>query len=273
MCPFLRLTGVEIRKFWGKPVAWAVMGLMLIGPAAGEGLLLLTDRDSAVFPKVTGLMFISEVLLLFTLTTIVVAVLTLGNDYELGIVCTFLSRGVPRSQFLLAKIVATVVAALVNGLAYMASGLLAASLTHLSCSSVPLVEAAGANLVWRALGVVMVLGLAGFVASGVVMLALVLGRSAWVGMLAGLGAFLGDFVVGGLRFVQAEAYRYTASHHALSLLERCFPTAITTRMSATWTPVELASPGRAVAVLLLYGGVLTLTAVLIFQRQDMMRKT
>lgn len=127
---------------------------MLIGPAAGEGFLLLADKESAVFPKVTTLMFIGEVLLLFTLTTVVVAVLALGNDYELGTVRAILSRGVPRHQFLLAKIAATVIAALANGLAYMTSGVLAASLAHLAYSDVPLAEAAGPNLVWRALGCV-----------------------------------------------------------------------------------------------------------------------
>jgi ABC-type transport system involved in multi-copper enzyme maturation permease subunit len=269
---FLRLTGVEMRKFWGKPVARAVLGLMLAGPIAGEGLLLLADKSSAVFPKVTTLMFIGEVLLLFTLTTVVVAVLALGNDYELGTVRVLLSRGVPRHQFLLAKIVATVAAALANGLAYMTSGVLAASLAHLAYSDVPLAEAAGANLVWRALGAVMVLGLTGFVAAGVVMLALVLGRSAWIGMLAGLGAFLGDFFVGGLRLVQTEAYRYTVSYHALSLLERCFASDPRLRMSAAWSASALASPARATAVLLLYGCALTLAAVLLFRRQDLTAK-
>jgi ABC-type transport system involved in multi-copper enzyme maturation permease subunit len=266
---FLRLTGVEMRKFWAKPVARAVLGLMLIGPAAGEGFLLLTDKGSALFPKVTTLMFIGEVLLLFTLSTVVVAVLALGNDYELGTVRVLLSRGVPRHQFLLAKIAATVIAALANGLAYMASGVLAASLAHLAYSDVPLAEAAGADLVWRALGVVMVLGLTGFIAAGVVMLALVLGRSAWIGMLAGLGAFLGDFFVGGLRFVQTEAYRYTVSYHALSLLERCFPSEIRMRMSTGWNTSDLASPTRAIAVLLLYGCAITLAAILLFRRQDL----
>ncbi len=266
---FLRLTGVEMRKFWGKPVARAVLGLMLIGPAAGEGLLLLADKNSAVFPKVTTLMFIGEVLLLFTLTTVVVAVLALGNDYELGTVRVLLSRGVPRHQFLLAKIVATVAAALANGLAYMTSGVLAASLAHLAYSDVPLAEAAGANLVWRALGAVVVLGLTGFVAAGVVMLTLVLGRSAWIGMLAGLGAFLGDFFVGGLRLVQTTACRYTVSYHALSLLERCFPSDLSLRMSNAWSASDLASPARAIATLLLYGCALTLAAILLFRRQDL----
>jgi ABC-type transport system involved in multi-copper enzyme maturation permease subunit len=269
---FLRLTGVEMLKFWGKPVARAVLGLMLIGPAAGEGFLLLTDAESAVFPKVTTLMFIGEVLLLFTLSTVVVAVLALGNDYELGTVRALLSRGVPRHQFLLAKIAATVIAALANGLAYMTSGVLAASLAHLAYSDMPLAEAAGANLVWRALGVVMVLGLTGFVAAGVVMLALVLGRSAWIGMLAGLGGFLGDFFVGGLRLVQTTAYRYTMSYHALSLLERYFPSDPTLRMSVTGSASDWTSPGRAIAILLLYGCALTLAAILLFRRQDLTAK-
>jgi len=269
-----RLTGVEMLKFWRKPAARLVLVLMLLGPAGGEALLALVDQEGfAVFPKVTTLLFAGEILLFISLMMVVVAVMALGNDYELGTVRTIISRGVDRYQFLLSKIIATVSAALVNGFAYMASGLAATSLVHSAYSSVPLLDAAGHDLLWRALGAVLVIGLTGFVSTGVVMLALVLGRNSWVGMLAGLGSFLGDFYVGGLGLAMADtdAHRYTVTYHALSLLKRCFVSDPHMQISsATWLfPDELAEPGRAVAVLFLYGCAFTLAAVLLFRRQDL----
>ena len=176
---------------------------------------------------------------------------------------------------MLSKVIATVGAALVNGFAYMVGGLLATSLAHAAYSNVPLLEAAGHNLLWRALGAVLVIGLTGFVSTGVVMLALVLGRSSWVGMLAGLGSFLGDFYVGGLRMADTDAYRYSVTYHALSLLERCFASDPHLRMSsADWlSPDNLPDPGRAVVVPLLYGCAFTLAAILLFHRQDLTVKT
>ncbi|MFQ6101498.1 MAG: ABC transporter permease [Anaerolineae bacterium] len=273
-----RLTGVEMLKFWRKPAARLVLGLMLLGPAAGEGLLALVDReDAAVFPQVTTLLFAGETLLFISLMMVVVAVLALGNDYELGTVRSILTRGVDRYQFVLSKVIATVVTTLVNGFAYMTSGLLATCLAHVTFSSVPLVEAAGHDLLWRALGAVLVVGLTGFVSAGVVMLALVLGRSSWIGILAGLGSFLGDFCVGalGLTMGDTDAYRYTVTYHALSLLERCFASDPHLRMSsADWlSPGRLPDPGRAVAVLLFYACAFTSAAILLFRRQDLTVKT
>jgi ABC-type transport system involved in multi-copper enzyme maturation permease subunit len=219
------------------------------------------------------LLFAGETLLFISLMMVVVAVLALGNDYELGTVRAILTRGVDRYQFVLSKVIATVVATLVNGFAYMTSGLLATSLAHVAFSSVPLLEAAGHDLLWRALGAVLVVGLTGFVSAGVVMLALVLGRSSWIGMLAGFGSFLGDFYVGGLRMADTNAYRYTVTYHALSLLERCFTSDPHMRMSDAWlSPGGMVEPGRAVTVLLLYGCAFTLAAILLFRCQDLTAK-
>ena len=269
-----RLTRVEMLKFWRKPAARLVLVLMFLGPVVGEILLVLVDpEETAVFPKVTTLLFASEILLFVSLATVVVAVMALGNDYELGTVRAILTRGVDRYQFVLSKIIATVGAALANGFTYVTGGLLATTIAHSAISSVPLLEASGHDLLWRAAGVVLVIGLTGFVSAGVVMLALVLGRSSWVGMLAGLGSFLGDFYVGGwgLGMGDTEAYRYTVTYHARSLLERSFASDSAMRLStAGWLSGDgLAEPGQAVAVLFFYGCVFTTMAIFLFRRQDL----
>jgi ABC-type transport system involved in multi-copper enzyme maturation permease subunit len=185
-----------------------------------------------------------------------------------------LSRGVDRYQFVLSKVVASVVVALGGGFAYIFGSLLAAVVAHGALSEVPLVEAAGRGLVWRGLGAVAVAGLTGFVFAAIVVAALVVGKQSWVAMLAGLGAFAVDFAVGDLSAAGAHAPRYTVTHHSLSLLTRCFEAdTIGTRTSGVLWETSRADPLVALAVLLLYGSAFTLVAIIIFRRQDLTRKT
>jgi ABC-type transport system involved in multi-copper enzyme maturation permease subunit len=264
----LRLTEVELLKFRRKFVTWGTWILLFVFPMGIELFLALwVSRDEAVYPRVTHTLFAGEVMLVVALTTIVISVMALGNDYELGTVRVILSQGVDRYQYVLSKVLATVVAAFANGLAYVSGALLATVVTHLVLSDVPLAAAAGPGLVWRALGSVGVTGLIGFCFAGVVILALVVGRSSWVGMLGGLGIFMIDFYVGGLRVADGEAYRCTVTYHFISLLDRCFESDLGLRAH-----VGPADPGRSLAVLALYGGGLTLAAILVFHRQDLMAK-
>ena len=266
----IHLTRIEMTKFWRRPIARVVLALMLLGPVGAEGILIAVDKNSAVYPDVAGVMFAGSTLMFVALATVVVAVLALGNDYELGTVRTFLSRGVSRSHFILSKTATTVSAALANGLAYMSSGLMVTWIAHVTYSDLPLIEAAGADLLRRAVGAVLVVGLVGFVSSGVVMLALVLGRSSWMGMLGGLGYFLADFYVGGLWLGETEWYLYTVSYHALTILEGFFPS--DPHLATTWQSGSEAASAWAVVVLLAYGCALTLGSILIFQRQDLTTK-
>jgi ABC-type transport system involved in multi-copper enzyme maturation permease subunit len=270
----LRLTGVEVLKFRGKSVTWMTWILLFIFPIGIEVCLLAwVSQEAAVFPGVARLLFAGTVLLLVALTTTVVSVMALGDDYDLGTVRVFLSQGVERYQFVLSKVLATVVIAFANGVAYISGALLAAIVAHVAVTDVPLTEAAGAHLAWRALGAVGVIALVGFVSIGVVMLALVVGRNAWVGMLVGLGAFLGDFALGGFNIVRADVYRYTVTYHVLSLAERLFEAHTGLDMSDAAAAHSLVEPGKALAVLLFYGCAFTLAAILIFRRQDLMVKS
>jgi ABC-type transport system involved in multi-copper enzyme maturation permease subunit len=265
----IRLTGVELVKIWRKPLAWVVLGIMLLGSAGGECILATISHQDAIFPNTARMLFASPILLFVALATVVVATLALGNDYDLGTVRPILARGVPRYQFLLAKIVATVSVALANGLAYMAGGLLTIAVFQRLYSDTPFFEAAGRDVLVRAAGAVGIIGLVGFVSAGTVMVALVLGRASWVGLLAGIGLFLGDFYVGGFRMAGGDAYRHTVTYNALSLLERAFPSDVTD----SWISLGgLAAPGQAAATLLLYGCTLTLVAILLFRRQDLTAK-
>jgi ABC-type transport system involved in multi-copper enzyme maturation permease subunit len=140
-------------------------------------------------------------------------------------------------------------------------------------SDVPLAEAAGAHLGWRALGGVGAIGLTGFVFAGVVMLGLVVGRSSWMGMLVGLGSFIVDFYFGSLSTADTGVYRYTTIYHARSLLERWFESDPGLSVSYTLVAHGLAQPAQALAVLFLYGCGFALAAILIFRRQDLMARS
>jgi ABC-type transport system involved in multi-copper enzyme maturation permease subunit len=263
---------VELLKIRSKPVTWMTLALLFAGPIGFELFLASTSPSDAVFPDPTVLA--SDILLIVVLMVIVVAVMALGNDYELGTVRAFLSRGVARYQFIVSKVLATALLALAGGLAYVAGALAATSIAHVRLSGVPLAEAAGEGLVWRALGAVGVIGLTGFVFAGVVMLALVVGRTSWMGMLAGLGVFMADFYFGTLSAVDSGTYRYAVTYHALSLLARCLNSeSAGMRVPGTLAGYSLAQPGRALTVILLYGCGLTLLAILVFRQQDLVAKS
>lgn len=272
-----RLTRIEILKFWRKPVARVVLVFMFVGPILGEAILASISIRDATFPQITQFMFSSDMLMMIALMTVVISVMALGNDYELGTVGVILSRGVDRYQFILSKIIATVSAAFANGLVFMIAAFVSTFVVHVTYSSVPFIEAAGEDIFWRLLGATGVIGLVNFVLSGVVMLALVLGRSSWVGMLAGLGYFFGDFIVGGLGSGSVlgvnDAYRYTVAYHAISINEQFFPSDPSVSLPRAWIEDGFATPVSAVIVLLLYGAVLAVISILLFRRQDLTTKT
>jgi ABC-type transport system involved in multi-copper enzyme maturation permease subunit len=272
-----RLTQIEILKFWRKSTARVVLVFMFVGPILGEIALASFSIRDATFPQITQFMFSSDMLMMIALMTVVISVMALGNDYELGTVSVVLSRGVERYQFILSKIIATVSAAFTNGLVFMIAGFASTYVVHITYSTVPFVEAAGGDMFWRLLGATCVIALVNFVLSGVVMFALVLGRSSWVGMLAGLGYFFGDFIVGGLGSGSVlginDAYRYTVVYHAISINERFFPSDPAVSLPRAWIEDGIATPLSAVIVLLLYGAILAVISILLFRRQDLTTKT
>ena len=272
-----RLTRIEIHKLWRKPSARAVLLFMLVGPILGEAILASISTNEATFPRVTQFMFSSDMLMMIALMTVVISVLALGNDYELGTLRVIISRGVERHIYIFSKIIASVSAAFINGLVFIIAAFASTSVVHIIYSAVPFVEAAGADIFWRLLGGTVVIGLVNLVLSGAVMLALVLGRSSWAGMLAGLGYFFFDFIVGGLGSGSVlgvhDAYRYTIAYHAISVNELFFPSDPSVSLPRAWVGTGLANPVSAIVVLLFYGAVLAGISIFLFQRQDLMAKS
>jgi ABC-type transport system involved in multi-copper enzyme maturation permease subunit len=271
-----RLTWVEILKFWRRPIARVVLILMLVGPILGEIFLAQLSPQDAIYPRVTNFWFSADMLMFIALATVVLSIMSLGNDFDLGTVRVILSRGVERSEFILSKIVATIIAALIFGFTFIGFALLATAIAHHQMSDTPLFEAAGGNFLWRALGAGGVVGLVNFVLSGIVMLALVLGRSSWVGMLGGIGSFFLDFFIGGIgsgSVLGAEdAYRYTITYHAVSIMEKLFLSDQSISLPRAWAEQGFCNPSQAVIVLFLYGVGITLLAIFLFRRQDLMAK-
>ena len=96
-------------------------------------------------------------------------------------------------------------------------------------------------------------------------------------MLAGLGYFFGDFIVGGLGSGSVlginDAYRYTVVYHAISINERFFPSDPSVSLPRAWVEEGFATPLSAVIVLFLYGATLAVISILLFRRQDLTAKT
>ncbi len=271
-----RFVHVEALKFWRKPVAWVVLVLMLLGPIMGEILLLSISPGDAVYPRVVQFLFTADILVFIALATVVLSVLSLGNDYELGTVSIIISRGVDRYQFILSKIIATVLSSFAYGLVFTATALVTSAIVHITQSDIPFLEAAGGDILWRVLGTTGVISLINFVLSGIVMLGLVLGRSSWFGMLAGMGYFFIDFFIGGIGSGSVlgvkDAYRYTVTFRAISIMERFFPYDPDVSLPRAWADQGFANPSQSILVLLLYGIGLTILAIILFKRQDLTTK-
>ena len=270
------LTWVEILKIWRRPITRVVLVLMIVGPILGEIFLAQLSPQDAIYPRVTNFWFSADMLMFIALATIVLSIMSLGNDFDLGTVRVILSRGVKRSEFILSKIIATIIAALIFGLTFIGFALLSTAIAHHQISDVPLFEVAGGDFLWRALGAVGVIVLVNFVLSGIVMLALVLGRSSWVGMLGGIGTFFLDFFIGGIGsgkvFGVEDAYSYTITYHAVSIMEKLFPSDQSISLPRAWAEQGFCNPSQAVIVLFLYGVGITLLAIFLFRRQDLMAK-
>jgi ABC-type transport system involved in multi-copper enzyme maturation permease subunit len=272
-----RFVYVEAFKFWRKPVAWVVLALMFLGPIIGEILLLSISPGDAVYPRVVQFLFTADILVFIALATVVLSVLALGNDYELGTVNLILSRGVDRYQFILSKIITTVLSSFIYGLVFTATALVTSAIVHIAHSDLPFFQAAGGDILWRVLGATGVISLINLVLSGIVMLGLVLGRSSWFGMLAGMGYFFIDFFIGGIGSGNIlgieDAYRYTVTFRAISIMERLFPYDPDVSLPRAWAEQGFAPPSQAIIVLILYGIGVTLLAIILFKRQDLTTKS
>ena len=277
-----RLTGIELFKIRRKSITWSALLIMGFMPVFSLMIQVQLARRDAVFPYSGYILFGSDMLLFMVMITVVVSLMALGNDYELKTVRSILSRGIDRYQFILAKMLATFAVALVNGLVYTLSALAATILVHLNLSDIPLVDAAGENLFWRAMGTVGVIILVQFATAAFAMLALVLLRQSWAGLLGGMGFFFTDYFIGAFGPTELlgiqEVYRYTVTYHALGALAWLFkpdpkagmPGSFS--MPHSWAAAGYAEPGEAVIFMLLFGCALTLLAILVFKRQDLMEQ-
>jgi ABC-type transport system involved in multi-copper enzyme maturation permease subunit len=271
----LTLTRVEWMKYWNKTVARVVLVFMLLTPLAAEALLVKLSIRDAMFPRVSQFLFSPDLMMFLGMIMIVLAVLALGSDFDLGTVRTTLSRGVPRAQFIIAKVVAVIGAALVNAAVYVIAGMAAVATVHLTSGGPPIFEAAGRNIIWRGLASVGMVGTVTFVLAGIVMLAVVLGRSSWTGMLAGLGFFFVDFIVGGVGvgdlLGMSNPHHYTMTYYALSVYERLFPSDPTVSLPRAWAGEPLIEAQLALIILFLYGVGATAAAIVAFNRQDLLK--
>lgn len=272
---FLTLVRIEWKKYWNKTVARVVLGAMLALPVGAEVLLANLSIRDAMLPRAGQFIFSPDLMMFLGMIMIVLAVLALGSDFDLGTVKTTLSRGVPRTHFIAAKVITVVGAALVSASVYVSAGMVAIAVVHQANDGPSIFEAGGGDILWRGLASVGMVGTVTFVLAGIVMLAVVLGRSSWMGMLAGLGFFFVDFIIGGfgvgdLLFI-SNPHHYTMTFYALSVYERLFPSDPTLGLPRAWAGEPLIEVQLALLILFLYGAGTTAAAIFAFNRQDLLR--
>jgi ABC-type transport system involved in multi-copper enzyme maturation permease subunit len=265
----LGLAAIEVFKLRRERLTRLALTMLVVTPIGVELLLSKAYPSDAVLPRSAHVLLSGGVLLPIALIPTVVSVIALGRDYQLGVARALLSRGVKRHQFVLSKVLVTTAVCVVGGLAHASAALLATCVGHAVLSDVPLAQVAGADLLRRALAAALVSGLAGLALAGVVNMALVAGRNSWVGVLAGIGCFLGDSMMYGSANPAGRIYQYSLTYHAGSLLEHLAGCPSGEAPSQPLATYGLAEPGQSLAWLLLLGCGFTLAAILLFRRQDL----
>jgi ABC-type transport system involved in multi-copper enzyme maturation permease subunit len=252
-------------------IATAAMGVALPIVLIGA----LGDENVSTFPGVIAQLLLPSLTILIGIISMLLAVSSWGDEYEYGTVRTVLSRCPTRWQFVLGKTAALALATAAIVLVALAAEVLVAAVSHLvqvGWESIPEHLTALGRIV---LPLAAVWWLAGMVYTGVVALTTVAARSPALGMAAGLGLFLGDFLLSCLGpagpHVQLGPYSIINNSYGLfsSIMGDRFDVTggMLFPMAETMT---LPDPGRALGTLLLYAAGTLGLAYLLFREQDIL---
>lgn len=265
----------ELFKVWRARLGRVAILTAIIGTALPVALIaLLGDERVTTFPSVVAQLFIPSLTLLTGISSILLAISSWGEEFEYGTARTVLSRRPARWQFALGKTTALAVAVVTVILAAVGTEALVATVSHLIQVGG---EGTGPHL--RSLARVMprlvaVWWLMGMVYVGLVSLATVGGRSSAVGMAAGLGLFIGDFLLSGLGSAgSVEEYgTYSIINNAFGLITSVLGDSFESGSGAPFpemAALALPEPTRALGVLILYTAATLLMAYLLLQHRDL----
>lgn len=240
---------------------------MILTPIIAIGLLWQFKTPYTRYPGVLALIG-GTLLLLVGLTSLLLVAASLGNEYEQETVRMIISRGTPRWLFVAGKGISLLGISLLNILALWLSGLIVASLAHISQVGSSGLQMGIAAMFTSGLDVVAIITLAATAYIGLGLSIGVLTRSTSFTMFAGISLVLADFY---FYSVKESPLVFSILGNVNVLLNQLYfqmvPGDIFVRNSGS--PLLVTEPKTAVLILLSYALGGTAFAILLFQRQEL----
>ena len=233
---------------------------------------IIGNREASTFPGVVPQVLLPSLTVLTGLISVLLSLSSWGDEYEYGTLRLLLSRSPKRWHFLLAKTAAQALVLLAIIVIALSAELLVGVLSHLIQADPGKLGEQLQSLAQVLPPIIGVWWLAGMVYSGAVTLAITGGQSPTLGMIGGLGFYLGDLLLSnlGLGFsgwigkvsIINSAFSLIAS--VLGGLYRQSGGALFSGMSE----MAPAGPGQVLSRLILYSAGALLLAILIFRQRD-----
>lgn len=238
---------------------------MLLTPVIAIGLLWQLETPYTSYPGALELIG-GSLLLLVGLTSLLLVAASLGNEYEQGTVRMIISRGTPRWLFITGKGVSLLGISLLNALALWLSGLVIASLSHLSQMGSSGLQMGITAMFTSGLDTIAIITLAAAAYIGLGLAIGVLTRSTSFTMFAGISLVMADFY---FFSIKESPLVFSILGNINVLLNQLYfqmvPGDIFVRNSGS--PILVTEPKTAVLILLTYAIGGTAFAIFLFQRQ------
>jgi len=259
----------ELFKLRRLRVAKAMIGAMVVTSPLITGItwLLLGDERTSTFPHVLELIYL-PLWLLCGMVGLLLAVETMGSEFEQDTVRTLVGRGTPRWLFVWGKALALFVAVAVNAVVGTLSGGVFAIVSHLIQVGTGGLAEGLYQFVLSWLPAVGIATLSGLSYVGVLSLLVVLIRSSALAMLGGLLLFGGDFLISAMGVEGLETGAYSIYGSTSALFSR-----VTKGIETLGMAVKgFDDPGQAFLTLALYAIAGLALAHYIFEQQDLAGK-
>lgn len=235
---------------------------------------IVGNREASTFPSVVPQILLPSLTVLTGLISMLLSLSSWGDEYEHGTVRTLLSRSPERWRSLLGKTAANAIVLLAIILVALTGELLIAILSHL-------IQADAADLPEHLQSLIRVLPpiigvwwLAGMVYSAVVTLVVTGGQSSTLGMIGGLGLFLGDLLLSNLGSGNSSGWagEYSIINNCYRLISSILGDLYGHSEGGSFpgmVETAPADPGQALGRLALYAAGTLVLAYLLFQRRDL----
>lgn len=273
MSELCRQIGVELFKIVRARLGRIALFSAFVGGAAPIILIgIIGNREASTFPGVIPQVLLPSLTVLTGLISTLLSLSSWGDEYEHGTLRLMLSCSPERWRSLLAKTVANALALLVIIVVALAAELLVGILSHLIQNDAGKLTKELGSLARVLAPIIGVWWLAGMVYSGVVTLVIIGTQSPTLGMIGGLGLYLGDLLLSNLGLSSGGWMgEYSIINSSFSLIAAILGDLYRHCEGALFSGMaEMATddPGQVASKLVLYSVGALLLSYLFFRQRD-----